>query len=298
MLGLAPATPPNFAAPGTSILPFVVATTELEDEVNDTSVDGSVTLSYYATDDILAFATFSQGTKSGGFTNSATFGVPFTFEEEVARAVELGIKGGFAEGAGYFSLTGFYTDIEDFQDSVFDPLGGTLGTGAFVTVSFDAENYGLEAEARYQLTEHIVIGGSISLLDAEASDTGARLARAPTFTSSWTIDFNRSVTPDFALQAGGLLVTNSGQLYRQTPIGAPDIPLNDPIESGAFQLLDLYAGIRHLKSGAQFRVEVKNVTDEEYLTFGFPQPLLNAGVNGAFNRPRSVNLSIRVPLGG
>jgi len=298
LLGLTPAAPPNFAAPGTSILPFVVTTTELDDDVDDTSVDGSITLSYDITDDILAFTSFSQGTKSGGFTNSATVGVPFTFEEEVARAGEVGIKGGFADGAGYFSLTGFYTDIENFQDSVFDPLGGALMTGAFVTVAFDAENYGLEAEARYKLTEDIVLGGSISLLDAESSATGATLARAPTFTSSWTVDFDRDVTQNFALQAGGLLVTNSGQLHRQTPIGAPPLPINDPIESGAFQLLDLYAGVRHLQSGTQFRVEVKNVTDEEYLTFGFPQPLLNSGINGAFNRPRTVTLGVRIPFGG
>ena len=294
---------PNFmttfaTTPGTTVAPFIVMPDNFADEINDTTIDGSVTLSYDLNDDILVFASASQGTKSGGFTNAVSPGVPFVFEEEVARAIELGVKGGFANGRGYFSLTGFYTDIENFQDSVFNSMAGAAMAGAFQTVAFDADNIGLEAEGRFQLTDDLVLGGSIAYLDAEASDTGSRLARAPEFTSSWTADFDRDISNSLAIQLGGLLVTNSGQLHRQTPIDAAPLPVNDPIESGSYQLLDLYAGFRLLDSGIQFRAEVKNVTDELFTTFAFPSFATSHGLNGAFNRPRSVNLSVRVPFGG
>ncbi|MEM0985063.1 MAG: TonB-dependent receptor [Pseudomonadota bacterium] len=299
LFGLPPATPPNFGAPGTTITPFVSPPVDLPGDIEETTLDGGLTLSYDLTEDWLLFGSLSQGTKSGAFNNAGPIPAPFEVDEEVAQTAEVGLKGSYDGGAGYLSASAFIMDIQDFQDSVFEPNAGAAGTGAFVTTSLDAETRGVEVETRYQATPDLVLGATLAYLDTENKDAGGDLSRAPEFTSSWSVDYERPVTTDFALQAGGLLATNSGFLHRQTPQGALPLPVNAPIDTGgAFQLLDLYLGMRHETSGIQLRAEVKNVTDESYVTFAFPQPVLQTGLNGALNRPRTFTLSLRVPFGG
>lgn len=299
LFGLAPASPPNFAAPGTTLTPIVSPPVDLPGRIDDTTLDGGVTLSFDLNDDWLLYGSLSQGTKSAAFNNAGPVPVPFEVDEEVAQTVEVGLKGTFDDGAGYLAATAFYMDIEDFQDSVFEPNAGAAGTGAFVTTSLDAESRGIEVESRYQLTENLLVGATLAYLDSENKETGGTLSRAPEFTSSWSADYEKSINSTFAIQAGGLLITNSGFLHRQTPIGAAPIPVNDPIDTGgAFELLDLYLGLKNEEAGWQVRAEVKNVTDEVYTTFAFPQPVLQTGLNGALNRPRTFTVSLRVPFGG
>ncbi len=44
------------------------------------------------------------------------------------------------------ALSACYNEIDDFQDSVFDPNGGAIGTDAFVTIPQDVRSKGIEAE--------------------------------------------------------------------------------------------------------------------------------------------------------
>ncbi|MEO1074030.1 MAG: TonB-dependent receptor [Pseudomonadota bacterium] len=307
LLGLAPISiPADFfldpSIPGPrnliSIAPLLSPDGTAFTDLDDDAIDAAITLSYAINDAWLTHVSLSQGTKSGGFNNANAEGQvepdPFTVEPEVAQTAELGLKGTFADGRGYLSAALFYSEIQDFQASVFDPNAGIAG--GFVTRNLDATSQGLEMETQFAASDAITLSGSLGLLDATNDETGGELAVAPEFTLGAGFDYDDQFNSSLSLQFGASINHSSGFLHRQTPIGGLMIPQNDPIETGEYALVDAYIGLTLLESGVQLRLDADNLTDEKYSTFGYVQPVLEGGIVGAFNRPRTLELSIRVPF--
>ena len=293
LIGLTPITlPDDLAVPvdqrgGISIYPLLTAEGVVPTEtIDDTSVDGSLNFSYDLTDDWMTYISFAQGTKSAAFNNATISGSytpePFVIPEEVARSVEIGAKGSFAGGRGTISGAAFYSDITDFQDSLYDASVGV--TGAFVIKSFDAETYGLELESRLAVTDNLSVYGNIGLLEAKSQETGMRLADAPKFSGLIGADYMRPLSGDLDFLAGGRLSASSNQNHRN-----PDLPRG----TGDYQIADFYVGLKDGGSGWSVRAEVKNAFDERFEIFSFVQPLVSAAVVSAYNQPRTVFLSIR-----
>lgn len=300
--GFTPITLPNdlFLAPGLpgprnliTVVDLLSPSGVVPEETNsDSAVDGSLNLSYDVNDDWMIYGAFAQGTKSGAFNNASTSTPvrpdPYLVAEEVAQNFEIGAKGTFANGRGFFSGAIFHMSVEDFQDSVFDETAGPVG--GFVIRSFDAVSTGFEGEARFQVNDNILIHGNYAYLDAENDETGGRLAVAPESSGAFGVDTNWRVTDSWDLLAGGLVNFSDSALTRQVP--PPAIAPFDPLETGSWTLTDLYLGMQS-DQGMNVRLEVKNVFEEEYETFNFIQPLLGAGRVAALNAPRTVYLSAR-----
>lgn len=254
--------------------------------IDDTSVDGSLNFSYDFSHDWMAYISFAQGTKSAAFNNSTITGSfvpePFMVDKEVARSVEIGTKGSFADGRGSINASAFYTDISDFQDSVFDADVGIAG--AFVIRSFDARTYGLEVEGRLQVGDNLTLFANTALLEAEAKDTGQTLPDAPSFSGTFGAEYVYPFGDDMELELGGLVTASSTMLHRNPATMR---------ETGAYQLADFHLAIRDASSGWSGRVEVKNAFNERYDIFSFEQPLVAATLIGSYNRPRSVMVSLR-----
>lgn len=293
LIGLAPiSVPGDFFLPvdqraGISIYPLITAAGVVPTTtIDDTSVDGSLNLSYDLTDDWMTYVSFAQGTKSAAFNNATISGSftpePYVIPKEVARSVEVGAKGSYAGGRGTLSASAFYSDISDFQDSIFDASVGV--TGAFVIQSFDAETYGLELESRYDLTDNLTVFGNLGLLEAKSKATGDQLAAAPKASGLIGVDYNREMSDSLELIAGGRMAASSNQIHRN-----PDLPRG----TGDYQVFDFHVGLNNSVSGWSVRVEVKNAFEERYEVFSFVQPLISAGVVGAYNAPRTVYLSLR-----
>lgn len=292
LIGLAPISiPGDLFLPadqrgGISIFPLLGAFgTVPTRKIDDTSIDGSLNFSYDLTDDWMTYISFAQGTKSAAFNNSTISGSftpePYVIPKEVARTVEVGAKGAYAGGRGTIGAAVFYSDITDFQDSIYDASVGV--TGAFVIRSFDAETYGLEVESRLQATDNLSFYGNLGLLEAKSKANGEALSDAPRFTGLIGVDYVRPLNGDMEILAGGRLSASSNQIHRN-----PDLPRG----TGDFQVADLHIGLKNA-SGWSVRAEVKNVFDERYEIFSFVQPMVSAGVVGAYNPSRTVLISAR-----
>ena len=96
------------------------------------NVSGDITASYDVADDILAYATYSRGFKSGGINLS---GLPLdannnpiltsaTVKPEKVRHYEVGLKTQFLDKRITLNLAGFWTEIKDYQATV---TNGQLG---------------------------------------------------------------------------------------------------------------------------------------------------------------------------
>ena len=123
----------------------------------------SIGLQWHATDDLMAFATASQGYKSGGFSDRVeSQDGPIDYDPESNWTYELGFKGTFIGGAMFANLTAFYMDIEDMQLASATPQLGFEVTNAGL-----AKSQGIEFEMDWQLTDIFRLGGNFAWTDAD-----------------------------------------------------------------------------------------------------------------------------------
>lgn len=116
-----------------------------------------VTLSWQATDEVLAYASYGSGFRSGGFNATATFGRQY--RPEVVTSGELGVKSTWAGGRFVLNAAAFYSDFDNLQQYVLDVNSGGQ---AIVSVP-NARVYGLELEAQAQPVDNLQLTASLGL---------------------------------------------------------------------------------------------------------------------------------------
>jgi iron complex outermembrane recepter protein len=117
---------------------------------NDFSPEATIT--WKPMDDVMLFASYKEGFKSGGFDAGYTAGAivanPARSQEflpEYVKGGEIGLKSRFAGRQVTFNLTGYWYDYEGFQVSVFD----TSSQAFRLQNAGTARVRGIEAEFRY-----------------------------------------------------------------------------------------------------------------------------------------------------
>jgi outer membrane receptor protein involved in Fe transport len=133
----------------------------------ETSFSPLVNLQYRYSDRSMAYLSFTQGYKSGGFdarsNKPPTAGGTFEYADERATAYELGLKTGVGARAE-INIAAFHTDYQDLQTSAFDgSIGFNVGNGS-------AEVRGLELEGRWRPAGALLLKGSLAALDFEWKD--------------------------------------------------------------------------------------------------------------------------------
>ncbi len=155
--------------------------------------DPSVKLQWDVNDDVMAFATYSEGHKGGGFNgnddqrlgNSATPwvaltpaglsvrnplydpttpGAGFEYDPEGAKSFEIGFKSRLFDNRMTFNLSAFYTKYSDLQVTQFQ------GTGFIVTNAKGSKIKGIEADTQFRVSREVTLSGAIGYLDFSFSD--------------------------------------------------------------------------------------------------------------------------------
>lgn len=132
-------------------------------------------LDWQASDNVMLYASYDRGYKSGLYPSQAQSAAQATtpLDPEILDNFEIGLKSTFADGAGIFNLAAFYTDYQDLQ--VYELLGLNLSTA-----NANAEIRGLEAEFAFRPNEYFQFGGSYAYLDAQyTSDAVSPLGVLP-----------------------------------------------------------------------------------------------------------------------
>ena len=241
------------------------------------NVTGRLAVDWQALDDVMLYASFSTGFKSGGFTGSASTAVRGTtpFSPEHARNYEIGVKSRLLERRVLFNATAFFNDLSDLQVTrFFQPFDGLFGE--FITENAgSAEVFGLEIEAVALITDNLEVGGNYAYLDAEFTSftgtpsitgtgdfTGNRLRLSPKHTAS----LYARLTWDLAF----------GQLAAKVNYRYQSLAFLDP-NNNAITLIPSYDiwDIRLAFTSADGRWEIagfiKNLGDEKYRTHVFSQ---------------------------
>ncbi len=241
--------------------------------------DGLVNLSYKANDDLMFYVSWAQGTKSGGFADSATFLDQSEYESEVAQTAELGVRYQSSDGQLTANATLYSTDVEDYQLVTF------TGT-QFVIDNTDLEAVGIESEILWRPTfaPGLDLSWRNTYNDAEDAITGEEIPRAPLWSGGVVVAYEHELAHGWRLSLDGSVDYESGQTHQRDPQAVPR----------AQSITTYGAGIGvESEKGLAIRLVGRNLTDENRYTFVFPTPFLPAGnANAQSERPRTIALQV------
>ncbi len=270
--------------PGTPLLPPVEAQTTISE------LTPMVNLAYRWSDEAMTYVTYSEGFKSGGFTQRVFPPLPAvpSFEPEFVRSYEIGAKLTALEDRLRLNGAVFYTDYDDLQVQVL------LGVAPITRNAAAAEIRGFELELTTRPTAALLLEAGVGYTDAEYTEIGAQVigltldnefAQIP----EWTI--NAGASYDFALPAGAVLRPRVNWSYRSEVFMDA---LNTPeIRQPAYDLLS--ASLTYLTSDERWRASISgtNLTDERYFTSGFADLPVSGIAEVVVARPREWSLSVQ-----
>ncbi len=258
--------------------------TELSDTIFKLNV------SWNASDDVLLYATYSEGFRSGGFNRnggggSGAVNIPFFFESDNVNSYELGWKTQFADNTVRLNGAVYYTDFTDLQQGVLD---FSIDNSSFFDNVGDAEVQGLELDLTWAPTDALSVFGSFSYIDSELvelpptitniSPAGSELPFAPE--TQWTL--GARYEQEFAGFSG----------YAQTVVKYTDDRFSSLVEIARFPL-DSYTQV-DASIGARMgnwngSLYVDNLSDERgQLDIGAPDLIFR--INPI--RPRTIGIRV------
>ncbi len=250
-------------------------------------------LQYNFNDDLMAYAKYSEGFKSGGWTtrlSSPSQAALAAFEPEFADSYEAGLKAELLDDHLVINTAIFYTDYQDMQ------LNEQVGPSPILKNAGNATLQGIEVEAQAALVGGFGFYFAGGYIDAEYDeinetvvgiDTDSDLPKTPEYS------VNFGPTYDFNLANGGAVrlavdYTYTAELFNDS-LNTEDLkrPSVD----------NLNAVIRYQSPGGKYEVSVggTNLTDERYLVTGSINDAAGEHV-GTYSRPAEWYATVRVNL--
>ena len=261
-------------------------------EHNSDFFDGNISLQYDIADDVMVYAAFGHGSKSGGYVETNTIAVPpallvngqvppelvaagALIKDEFTKNYEIGLKSTLLDRRLRFNILGFWTDVKNFQDTVF--TGGPLG---FITFNGPVRSKGFEVETAFKATPELELNASLTYADSKgtiqpidqttnlpAVDGSGnpvyqrfRRSQAPKVTLNAAANYDTDVSDTIDLHLGASLHHRS-KMYNQRQEFFP---------SKALTTVDLSAGLRFGEGRWSLDAVVKNVFNEISEDFAFP----------------------------
>jgi iron complex outermembrane receptor protein len=263
-------------------------------------------IDYQVNPNLLTYFSVSRGFKSGGFNVRAQSNAfpksAEPFDDEILTVGEFGVKSVLDEGLLVLNSALFHGQYKDIQVSTFTAFDAN---GDGVEESFfgnflnagNATMNGVEVEFSkdFRGIDWLNVNGFASYLDLEPDefldenrdgfvDTQV-ITNAPKWTGGLRLNF------DFPV-ARGLLTASIGGSYRSESVltnegGAFAGQPVRPIVQDAYMLYDAWVSWLSPDAKWRFGVNVKNLSDEAYLTNGYNIPALGI-LTGSYGAPRTV----------
>lgn len=253
------------------------------DKIGESDVDPSISLQWRPANGRMIYASYSQGSKSGGFQgaiSNATLSA-FRFSPEKSDSFELGLKQSFG-GRGYIDIVAFDTTYKDLQLSVAIQSNPAVQTFAFYTGNAGkASARGVESTGAFKVSENFRISGSLAYIKGtfdDYVDGPCATGQAPTNTARASCNLTGVALPFTPKWSGNVTGSFLSNLNSTTKL---DISLtanfksefrteftNDPyLLQGSFVKFDARAAVEF---GDTWELALlgRNLTDKRTTSFG------------------------------
>ncbi|HIA96084.1 MAG TPA: TonB-dependent receptor, partial [Gammaproteobacteria bacterium] len=235
------------------------------DKAQTDGVIGKVTYSWNPSEDVMYYATWSEGFRPGllnrpvgSSSPDGSYTVKPAVDSDEVTNYEFGWKAVLQDGALRFNGSVFMVDVSGLQSTIFDPSIVNL---FFSDNAADAEIKGVEGDFLYYTDNGFILSGAFSLLDTEITKSlvptadvvvGSDLAFAPGFQA------NFSARKEWGTSSG-----NTGHWQAQfNHSRASDSDIMEPnrAQQGMYSLANIRAGVSNDNWTAE--MYINNITDE------------------------------------
>ncbi|MBB5716954.1 TonB-dependent receptor [Sphingomonas aerophila] len=275
--------------------------------VVDTSSDaltGQVTAGYHPIEDVLLYATYSRGSKSGGLSlGSLPTGVSPVVKPETVNAYEVGLKSQFLRRRVSLNAAAFQTDVKNYQAAITEYIGNTTSFRRYISNIPGVRSRGVEADLIVTPSRALNLTASAAYVDAvyqgytnaqnaperrnlgEVQDlSGVQLANAPKFTYTLAADLTEP------------LGVNGDEIYGRVDFNHRSSYDTSGLNS-AYTLIRPYGvinariGFRLQDSRFDLSFWARNLTDKQYFTA--LSAANNGLVTGNVGDPRTIGATFR-----
>lgn len=244
----------------------------------------AVSLNYKFSRDLSAYASFTTGTKAGGYNDQEKSGaIPengfatdvFEYASEKARNYEVGVK--FGNGAVRANFAAFYTKYKDLQATQTLPSGALLTTNAA-----SATAKGLEADVTWRAARNLTISADAAYIHARYDDypgacvigdtncsdpatgnaRGGRLDGVPAFTGSLSVAHSVPVSSSWELRTRGRVYYNDGAQFQSNQNPLDRVP--------GYTFVDASIGLAQVDGGLSITLSGKNLANKAARGFSAP----------------------------
>lgn len=142
-----------------------------ESRISNTTLENNITvwqpkfsLSYEISENVLTYANYGRGYRSGGFNSDETVKFNKTYEPEFTNNYEIGLKTSFLNNRIIFNNSLYFIDFENQQQYTFIPVTpSVLGIYNFE----ESKISGFESEIKFKATNNLDFFASLGFNDGE-----------------------------------------------------------------------------------------------------------------------------------
>lgn len=247
-------------------------------------------IQYNPTEDVMVYASWSKGYKTGGWTTRLSNPLPTApdFDEEKATTYELGVKSTLIDRRLQVNAALFQTDYKGIQ------LNFQQGISPTIQNAGDAKIKGFEIEMTAAPTDALTINASVGYLDAKytgvlaPAQVAANPFQAGVFaggelpkTPKWKFNFSPRYQVD--LGNGGKVILLAD--YTHTSKLWNDTERTFLLQREATDLLNGSISYKEPNDHWDITLGMTNITKERYLVTGQAQ-IAGGQFYGTYSRPR------------
>jgi iron complex outermembrane receptor protein len=293
----------GFSPPLGKLVPagfFVAAPPTFIDAARFSNTSVRAVVDYRLAPDALAYVSYNQGFKSGGFN---AFGLAPAFKPEGIDAFEGGIKSQLLDRRLQLNVAAFQYNYQNLQVRLPVPTGGVSIQNAAA-----ARVRGAEAEASFAPAPGVSLGLAVTYLDAvftegqlpavsptglfrfgasiplqSVSIVGARMSRAPRWQVAGAADYERPLTEALVGSIGASYRFQTTQYYQETNQNS------GAFVSGPWTEVGAHISLRAVDRGWSVSANADNIFDVRRIT---QITALSAFPYGVLNSPRRVSVRL------
>ena len=249
-----------------------------DNTIDEDRFTGMAAVRHHVSDDLMAYASFGQGYKSGGFNGEVANNVTHDqdeglFSAETVDAYEVGLKGDLGDALS-FEAAAFFQDYSYPQARIFVafplPGGGSITSNSLANLDA-ATVKGLDLSAAWRPLAGMEITGGVVALDSEIEQGNDGSANAATFDGK-PLPFASDLAATLGVKQEWVL---GGDMHASLEVFAKyqseyylDPEGRADRQQGPLTLVDAAARL-DVGGGTELSVWGRNVTDEDYALSGY-----------------------------
>jgi iron complex outermembrane recepter protein len=240
----------------------------------ENQVTGVASLAYDVSDDVMLFASYTRGYRSGA--NNAGYVTPLQVQyipPEKVNAYEVGIKSELLDKRLRINASAFYYDYKNQQVSEIVGAVGFIGSAGPATIK------GAELDAEARLSRNLTLSTNLGILDTQYTGTGSlasgslsgnTLPFAPklTWRTAFDWDFAKISAGSFRLHADANYQSKIFFLPNNEDVNAATGNDARGLTQNSYWLFDTTLGFTSANEKIEVSLWAKNLLDKEYFVYG------------------------------